>query len=220
MFPVYALLTSVSRCCRFLGDNVADWFSRRQYISQFEKWNVRKYNTPSKVLTRHATPAQHAPGARVSQPAEANENTHLLVDDIMDDIPLAGDPFQDPVIPTGPPKRPKSLQSLQSLQQLQGVDGRPEVPPKKRQKLFEYISSRNNPYADLGLAFDARERSSLSSQNETATHPDRISLGIVDNEPNMDIHTPRLQAADSHRPNSDNTSDLDMAMSATSSMKS
>lgn len=192
-----------------MGDNVADWFSRRQYISQFEKWGVHKYNTPSKVLTRHATPAQPASGARASQLAEANENTHLLVDDIMDDIRLAGDPFQDPVIPTSPPKRPKSLQSLQS------VDGRPKVPLKKRQRLFEY-----NPYADLGLAFDAREWSSLSSQNVTATHPDRISLGVVDNEPNTDIHTPRFRAADSNRPNSGDTSDLDIAMSATSSMKS
>ena len=220
MFPVYALLTSVSCCCRLLGDNVANWFSRRQYISQFEKWDVHKYNTPSKVLTRHATPAQHALGARASQPAEANENTHLLVDDIMDDIRLAGDPFQGPVTPTGPQKRPKSLQSLQSLQQLRGVDGRPIVPPKKRQKLLEYILSRDNPYANLGLAFDAREWSSLSSQNETATHSDRISVGVVDNEPNMGIHTPRLRAADNHCPNSDNTSDLDMVMSAMSSMKS
>lgn len=196
--------------------------SRRQCISQFEKWDVHKYNASSKALTRHATPAQHASGARASQPAEADENNPLLVDDIMDGIRLAGDPFQDPVIPIGPPKRPKSLQSLQSLQQLRGVDERPKVPPKKRQKLLEYISSRDNhnPYADLGLAFDAQEWSSLSSQNETATHPDRISLGVVDNEPNMDIHTPQVRAADSHHPNSDNTSDLDMTMSATSSMKS
>jgi hypothetical protein len=219
MFPVYALLTSVSRCCRFLGDNVADWFSRRQYISQFEKWDVHKYKTPSNVLTRHATPVRDASGARASQPAEANGNAHLLVDDIMDGIWLAGDPFRDPVIPTSSPKRPKSLQSLQSLQQLRGVDGRPKVPPKKRQKLFDYMSSRNSPYADLGLAFDARE-SSLSSQNETTSHPNRVSQSDVDNEPNMDIHTPRLRAADSHRPNSDDTGDLDMAMSATSSMKS
>ena len=62
---------------------------------------------------------------------------------------------------------PKSLQTLQSLKQLRGVDGRPKVPPKKRQKLSNCISSRNSPYADLGLAFDAREWSSSSSQNET-----------------------------------------------------
>lgn len=194
--------------------------SRRQYISQFEKWDVHKYNTPSKVLTRHATPAQHASGARASQPVEASGNAHLLVDDFMDDIRLAGDPFQDPVILKGSPKRPKSLQSLQSLQQLRGVDGRPKVPPKKRQKLSDYISSRNSPYADLGLAFDAREWSSSTSQNETTSHPNRISLSDADNEPNMDIHTPRLRAANSHGPNSDDTGGLDMVMSATSSMKS
>ncbi|OCL09341.1 hypothetical protein AOQ84DRAFT_375923 [Glonium stellatum] len=195
--------------------------SRRQYVSQFEKWGIRKNNIVNRPPAWHATPAQHALGARANPPADANGNTLTLVGGVMGEIRLAGNPFRDPIVPASTPKRPNSMQSipsLQSLQHLQSLDGRPKVPPKKRQKLAEYVSSKNDPYAKLGLAFDTQESPS-DPKNETTTPPGRTSLRAVGNEPDLDFCTPRLRAADAHSPDSDDTSDMFMMISAMSSMK-
>jgi hypothetical protein len=115
--------------------------SRRQYISQFEKWNLRKYQSP---YGSKATPVPSTSSADAVLPEnKAMQASH-----------------------TSNAKRPHSLQSSRSSQASRG-SSRPPVPPKKRQLLSEFMLSRD-PYADLGAAFDNLETPQFEVGSPTA----------------------------------------------------
>ncbi|KAE8447351.1 hypothetical protein EG329_010909 [Mollisiaceae sp. DMI_Dod_QoI] len=111
--------------------------SRRQYISQFEKWNVRKYQ--STYGSRSVVPQSLAAIDPVlpEHEVEATQTPHL-----------------------SNTKRQRSLQSARSSQISIGSRERPPVPPKKRQLLSESRELKD-PYSDLGMAFDSFEASPL-----------------------------------------------------------
>ncbi|KAN0092324.1 hypothetical protein V8E51_018171 [Hyaloscypha variabilis] len=115
--------------------------SRRQYISQFEKWNLRKYQSSH---GSQAPPAPSTSSADAIRPEhEAMQASH-----------------------TSNTKRQHSLQSSRSSQVSHG-SSRPPVPPKKRQLLSEFMLSRH-PYADLGAAFDNLETHQFEVGSPTA----------------------------------------------------
>jgi hypothetical protein len=139
----------------------------------------------------------------------------------MDEVRFAGNPFQDHIVETGPTKRPNSLQSLQSLQSLRSPDAKPKVPPKKRQKLNDYMASRESfrdPYADLGLAFDPADQAS-SSQPAVVTHPRGRITDLVNSPSEMDVCPPRHRTTTPDGMASvDGISDVCMVTSAASSL--
>ncbi|KAF2473717.1 uncharacterized protein BDR25DRAFT_301869 [Lindgomyces ingoldianus] len=101
--------------------------SHRQYIYKFEKWGFKKYNTGGReTLQRPPIPPRLQHQLSVSAPERSLPNY--------------------PLVSSSTPKRPKSMGSLQSRGSQSSMD-RPTVPPKKRQKLAEYIASRD-PFAD------------------------------------------------------------------------
>ncbi|PMD31480.1 hypothetical protein L207DRAFT_572712 [Hyaloscypha variabilis F] len=115
--------------------------SRRQYISQFEKWHLRKYQSP------HGSQAVPAPS---TSSADAVRSEHEAMQ----------------ASHTSNAKRQHSLQSSRSSQASRG-SSRPPVPPKKRQLLSEFMLSRD-PYADLGAAFDNLETPQFEVGSPTA----------------------------------------------------
>jgi len=107
--------------------------SRRQYISQMERWGIQKYNKPglggpkAEAHTIRNTPSS------IRREHKQNQNGK-------------SDQPQTPPYP----KRNAS-------------DFRPDVPPKKRQKLSNFISGK--AYEDLALAFDRMSSSEDGCQD-------------------------------------------------------
>ncbi|KAH0543033.1 hypothetical protein FGG08_002641 [Glutinoglossum americanum] len=130
--------------------------SRRQYIFRFEKWGVRKHKITGKDSIKpecYALPSQHSSDTRVDQGSGDS------------------DPFQTSITQTYPAKRQQSLHE------------KPAVPPKKRQKLSDFMSSKD-PYADLGSAFDTPDTPKPSPQDllpsgRTARSPSSTFPSIV-----------------------------------------
>ncbi|KAF4626226.1 hypothetical protein G7Y89_g11937 [Cudoniella acicularis] len=121
--------------------------SRRQYISQFEKWKMRKYQSPygSQAAPAPSTSATERDAVQASQTQNA--------------------------------KRQHSLQSARSSQVSQGSRNRPPVPPKKRQVLSELMLSRDpyadlgaafdnleTPRFEIGSPITATVRASSSTE--------------------------------------------------------
>jgi hypothetical protein len=133
------LLSSVlhSQVLAVICDEIANHFRRRQYVFQFEKWGLRKYGIDSMHSILPSQP-----------PLDLKADQEMELDAIS----------QRSVIINSPTKRQQSLQSLQSGRSLNSLRVKPPVPPKKRQKLVEFMASKEmileDPYKDLGLAFD------------------------------------------------------------------
>ncbi|EON66473.1 hypothetical protein W97_05571 [Coniosporium apollinis CBS 100218] len=123
--------------------------SRRQYVFQFEKWGVHKYNTTSKEPAR----SEYLP---VSLPRPSGPTAHHVVED--------DDSLQTSIVQTCPRIRKQS-----SCQ-------KPAVPPKKRQKLSGFISSKD-PYADLGLVFNTPGESQPGPGDTVPAAPTAMPLG-------------------------------------------
>ncbi|KAI9779631.1 MAG: hypothetical protein M1839_007296 [Geoglossum umbratile] len=158
--------------------------SRRQYISQFEKWGVHKYKVTSKDYIqpeRQALPSQHSSGTGADQ--ESGDN----------------DLSQTPITQICPTKRQQSLRE------------KPEVPPKKRQKLSDFMSSKD-PYAGLGLAFDASQPSSqnLAPSGRVASHPGGTPPNTVYGRADVVVHIPGSRGDDNGRATSSDISSADM----------
>jgi hypothetical protein len=139
-----------------------------------------------------------------------------------------------------PAKRPPSLTSLP-----RSFREKPPVPPKKRQKLADFIASKDayanqaptDPYADLGKAFDTPEASLPGSQmlplsgvnvhSTERTTPTIIDLDVdmisatgaapsnVDDDADMDMGTPKMLRDNDSWITTQSVSDV--AMSALSS---
>jgi hypothetical protein len=151
--------------------SITDFSSRRQYIHQFEKWCFNKYNT--NVATPEFEPAENRPLLLQHPLHTGNEQ------------PFGGSGCsQMSILLRQPMKHPQSLRE------------KPPVPLKKRKILADYLSP-NDPYAHLGLAFDAPEVPPSSSQSrvqdaETADPLREMSIwsgkradGVVDTTPCM-----------------------------------
>jgi hypothetical protein len=106
--------------------------SHRQYTSQFQRWNLRKYG----------------------QPQSNNPRTSDPVVDLPSSVPAFG-PYSDGPSHPGASKRQRSNLSLSSTQSSRS---RPPVPAKKP-KLQAFLAQKNgqqDPYAGLGDCFDTR----------------------------------------------------------------
>jgi hypothetical protein len=163
--------------------------SRRQYIFQFGKWGLCKYNTnvvgqgfsratSDASLVGQSSPwvGSHTPLVGQSFPWVGSNaplvgqsspwvGSHALSSQYRshtnpEPAKTDGGPSQQPINPASRAKRPQSLAG--SLRE------KPPVPPKKRQKLDEFLASRGlvprDPYADLGRAFDTPQHSVEKSQ--------------------------------------------------------
>jgi hypothetical protein len=142
-------------------------YSRRQYIFQFEKWGFHKYKTntvdsSSSFDQSHIQTEAHG-SLWASSHAVLTQNSSSTK---AEEIPTNGQSSCQPITPASS-KRPPSLTSL-----TKSLREKPPVPPKKRQKLADFLASKNvyanpastDPYADLGLAFDMPETPLPSSQ--------------------------------------------------------
>ncbi|ORY09621.1 hypothetical protein BCR34DRAFT_568226 [Clohesyomyces aquaticus] len=148
--------------------------SRRQYIYQFEKWGFAKYNTAGRDIPLQTSAAEHSP-YELSTSAPAT-------------LPARFPPAPPPV-----PKRPKSMGSLHGCGSRSSTE-KPRVPPKKRQKLVDYMSSREalatpstagptaptpcgtSPVAGASRATGAPSRVSLIGQALASTHALPVAL--------------------------------------------
>ena len=97
-----------------------------------------------------------------------------------------------------PPKRPQSLRE------------KPPVPPKKRQKLAEYLSSKD-PYADLGLAFEtlntpAPSSGSLMQGTQSFNSLGGMSTSFVSGAADMSSPMPSMLSEDDDWTTSSDTS--------------
>lgn len=125
--------------------------SRRQYIFQFEKWGINKYNTNSVGQSSlRAASGTHRATKTTPWTENCGISTQNLSHAKVENDYENGEPSRLFKTPASPTKRPQSLTG--SLRE------KPPVPPKKRRKLAEYLASKN-PYADLALVFYTSEKS-------------------------------------------------------------
>jgi hypothetical protein len=160
--------------------------SRRQYIFQFEKWGINKYNTNiarqgSTPAESHALLSQYPLYARTEQLSKGSDFSQLSI------------------ISSQPPKRPQSLRE------------KPPVPPKKRKKLADFLSSKG-PYADLGLAFHAPNTPGPSSGNlmqgiQSANSLGRMPTSSINGAADTPTPVPSMLNEDDDCTTSSDTSD-------------
>ncbi|KAF2661066.1 hypothetical protein K491DRAFT_774348 [Lophiostoma macrostomum CBS 122681] len=108
--------------------------SSRQYIYKFELWKVKKYSTNGRDVPRISDRS-----GRFQTPLSVSAPETSV--------------SQQPSQPLIPPKRPNSKGSVQGGHGSNKSVDRPTVPPKKRQKIAEYMAHRD-PFADPSTPHD------------------------------------------------------------------
>ncbi|KAF2791189.1 hypothetical protein K505DRAFT_310038 [Melanomma pulvis-pyrius CBS 109.77] len=173
--------------------------SRRQYIFQLGKWKAKKYNT----LSGRDVPQLQIPHGprRPRQPLSVSASGRST--------PTYAARAAPPVAP----KRPKSMASLQSRDSVRSsMDGRPAVPPKKRQKLALYMASRES-LASLGLQFASTGQPTSSDTSPLAAgSPQSLHSNNIDEGTNTLSNTPGLVEDDSDWMTDQDYSDSDLLL--------